>query len=54
MPPLSTRIAPNQMTATLEMFTTTMTVGNMYASSLPTASETPVRSAFASRKRSFS
>lgn len=54
MPPLSMRCAPNQTTAIDEMFTTVMTIGNISARSLPVPRETSVRSALASRKRSFS
>ncbi len=39
MPPLSMRCAPNQNTATLEMFTTPMTTGNISDISRPTRSE---------------
>ena len=47
MPPLSIRCAPNHSTATLDTFTTSMTVGNISAISRPTASDTSVSSVLA-------
>ena len=54
MSPLSMRCAPNQSTATLDTLMTSMTSGNISAISLPTASETSVRSVLAPPKRSCS
>ena len=52
--PASTRCAPNQSTATLETFSTSMTIGKISASSRPVRSAVAVRSALATPKRSVS
>ena len=49
--PLSTRCPPNQMTATLETFTTSITSGNMVAIQRPARTATSVRSPLATAKR---
>ena len=54
MDPSSIRNEPNQITATLEMFRTSMTVGNMSAMSRPARSATSVTSALARAKRAVS
>ncbi len=51
IPPLSIRCAPNHITATLETFTTNITLGNMKAIIRPTRSETSVSSWLAPPKR---
>lgn len=54
MEPSSIRNDPNQITATLEMFMTSMTTGNMSAISRPARSATSVTSSFALPNRSDS
>ena len=52
--PWSTRCPPNQITATLEMFTTSITSGNMVAIQRPARIETSVNPSFASANRCVS
>ena len=52
--PLSTRWAPNQSTATLEMLRMNMTIGKIEAISRPTEVAVEVRSALAAENRSVS
>lgn len=52
--PLSIRWAPNQTTASEDRFTTSITSGNISASSRPVPSETSVRSVLARPNRSVS
>ena len=52
--PSSIRNAPNQITATLETLSTSMTIGNMSAIRRPARSATSVTSAFATSNRSVS
>ncbi len=51
---MSTRCPPNQITATLETFTTSITSGNIVASQRPAFTATSVRSSFAWPNRSCS
>ena len=48
------RLAPNQITATLDTLTTTVTVGNITAISRPAFSDVEVSTSFATRNRSVS
>ena len=54
MSPSPTRMPPNQMTATLETFITSMTAGNMRANRRPALTAVWVSSALASANRSVS
>ena len=54
MSPASIRSAPIQTAATLEVLTTSITVGNMNAISRPVISDVSVRSSFAMPKRAVS